>query len=681
LALTVLFTMSLKPRYTATAKVLVDPSYKDLLKPSYDSQFSNTDNFKVDSEVELIATDNVLLRVIRDNNLITDSEFGVSFKPQDSWLTRLNLARPTQMTGQRALAIALGNVANSIKVSREGLTYLISISVTSVDPVKAAKLTNALIAAYIQQQINSKVSQVVAGRQSLQVRADEASNALVRSEKKFDEFLAVNLDRIEKETGSNEISRLRTELERIHKDREEQSGRMKLAELSINSGDYSGVATALQDSAAAEFERQRKAITAELALSAENSARAIDLREELKKVEGSLKQRTTAQVDTLKQRVAAAEKKAGDVRQQLRTSILASNLPLEVLTTIYAMQQTSEIARIQYQNLLARIQELDAQATLQVPDSRVVSEALVPTSPTYPNQRVILVLAFCIALTLGGGLAVLREHFIGGFTSDEQVESVLRIPLASVMPRQVVGETIHSLADLTLTSPLSMFSEGVRRIRVKIEQQLFKRNGVKTPGTCDGIIILVSSTEPGEGKSTVSLSLARTLATSGKRVVLIDCDLRKPTVHKLLGLQPSTELVELLRGDEIPQLFTSITVKDPLSNLTVIIGGRIGDHATDELLMGDRISRLLGAAKKHFDYVVIDTPPVDPVVDSLYLARHADVIAFIVRWASTSQSLARKSVAALIENARPDTPVVGVLNQKEQTKIAGYYKYSGYYTK
>jgi capsular exopolysaccharide synthesis family protein len=311
-----------------------------------------------------------------------------------------------------------------------------------------------------------------------------------------------------------------------------------------------------------------------------------------------------------------------------------------------------------------------------------VSPALVPADPSFPRKGLILALAFAVCLGLGIGLAILREHFIGGFVSDEQVESALRIPLASVMPRQVSsGEIEHSVADLVISSPLSMFSEGVRRIRVKIEKVLFRHDGKRAIDSRDGIVILVSSTEPNEGKSTVSLSLARTLATAGKRAVLIDCDLRKPSVHKLLGLPPSTELIDLLKVSEVPQMFTSLTTTDPKSSLTVILGGRHGEHATDELLMGDRIARLLAAAKRHFDYVIIDTPPVDPVVDSLYLARHADVIAFVVRWASTSQTLARKSVAALVENARPDTPVIAVLNQKEQTKIAGYYKYSGYYTK
>lgn len=679
---TAVVTFTLTPKYTATAKILVDTSSKDLLNPNMGPSYSSADNARVDSEAEILNSENVKIRVIHDQNLISDPEFGVSLGTIDTWLTRLNLRTVQPATGHQALAIVLGNFGGSVSVRREGYTYIILASVTSTDREKAARLANALVDAYIQQQVASKVSQMVAGRRSLQIRANDANNTLIASEKQFDDFVNTNLDRIEKDSGSLDITRLRKELEHVRTERTQSSGQLEMAELSLKTGDYSDIVTSLQDAALGELEKQRRDLTSRISQSPADSAATIDLRAELKKVEDTLRQRTTAEVDTLKQVVAKADESESTMRDELRNSVLKANLPADVLTSLFSMRQNSQIAREQYQNLLRRIQDLDAQASLQVADSRVVSPALVPAGASFPNRRLMLMLAVMLGLGLGFGLAILREHFIGGFVSDEQVESALRIPLASVMPRQQsTADVTHSVADLVIASPLSMFSEGVRRIRVKIEQTLFKRNGGQAPDTRDGIVILVSSTEPNEGKSTVSLSLARTFASSGKRAVLIDCDLRKPSLHKLLGLPASTELIDLLKGSEMPQSFTSITTTDPMSNLTVILGGRHGEHATDELLMGDRIARLLAAARKHFDYVVIDTPPVDPVVDSLYLARHADVIAFVIRWASTSQTLARKSVAALVENARPDTPVIGVLNQKEQTKIAGYYKYSGYYTK
>lgn len=680
--LTTAVTFALTPKYTATAKILIDTSSKDLLNPDERVTSSNTDNARVESEVEILDTANVKIQVIHDQNLVSDSEFGVKLGLTDRILTRLNLKDPRSASGQEALSVVLKSLNNAVSVRREGLTYIISASVTSESPEKAARLANALVDAYIQQQLQSKVSQVVAGRRSLQVRANEANDAMVASEKQFNQFIDANLDRVEKESGSTEITQIRQELERIRDERADSAGRMDLAELSLRNGDYSALVETLKSSAVGELEKQRRELALQLENAPADNAATIDLRAELAKVEGTLKEQASTELRSLKQVVASADKSETEMRDKLLNTMLRTNLPPDILTSLFSMRENSQIAREQYQNLLRRIQDLDAQASLQVADGRIVSPALVPADPSFPRKGLILALAFAVFLGLGLGLAILREHFIGGFVSDEQVESALRIPLASVMPRQVSsGEIEHSVADLVISSPLSMFSEGVRRIRVKIEQVLFRQNGRRAADSRDGIVILVSSTEPNEGKSTVSLSLARTLATAGKRAVLIDCDLRKPSVHKLLGLPPSTELIDLLKGSEMPQMFTSITTTDPKSSLTVILGGRHGEHATDELLMGDRIARLLAAAKRHFDYVVIDTPPVDPVVDSLYLARHADVIAFVVRWASTSQTLARKSVAALVENARPDTPVIAVLNQKEQTKIAGYYKYSGYYTK
>jgi polysaccharide biosynthesis transport protein len=675
-------TFALTPRFTATAKILVDTSSKDLLNPDDRVNYSSTDNARVESEVSLLDTENVKIQVIHDQNLVSDDEFGVKLGLTDRLLTRLNLKNAKPVTGQEALGIVLKNLTNSVSVRRDGLTYIIAASVTSRSPEKAARLANALVDAYIQQQLQSKVTQVVAGRRSLQVRANEANDALIASEKQFNQFIDSNLDRVEKESGSSEISQIRQELERIKKEREDSSGRMELAQLSLKNGDYSALVETLQSAAVGELEKQRRELAEQLASAPADTAATIDLRAELAKVEGTIKEQANSELGSLKQAVTAADKNEAEMRDKLLNTMLRTNLPPDILTSLFSVRENSQIAREQYQNLLRRIQDLDAQASLQVADSRIVSPALVPADPSFPKKGLILALAFAVSLGLGLGLAILREHFIGGFVSDEQVESALRIPLAAVMPRQVSTADIeHSVADLVISSPLSMFSEGVRRIRVKIEQVLFRQGDKRIADSRDGIVILVSSTEPNEGKSTVSLSLARTLASTGKRAVLIDCDLRKPSIHKLIGLPPSTELIDLLKGSEMPQMFTSITTTDPASNLTVILGGRHGEHATDELLMGDRIARLLAAAKRHFDYVVIDTPPVDPVVDSLYLARHADVITFVVRWASTSQTLARKSVAALVENARPDTPVIAILNQKEQTKIAGYYKYSGYYTK
>jgi len=358
-----------------------------------------------------------------------------------------------------------------------------------------------------------------------------------------------------------------------------------------------------------------------------------------------------------------------------------------VLTEIYSLQQSSEISRNQYQKLKTRLLELDTQSALQLPDSRVVSAALVPTTASFPNSKLILALSFIVAVGLGVGLAVLREYFIGGFVSENQIEAVLKVPLSAIAPRQATGDEHHkltnptsSLADLMVTAPLSLFSESVRRLRLTLDQQERKHPAPKRQDSDEGAIIMVSSALPAEGKSTMALSLARAYALTGKRTLLIDCDLRKPSVNKHLNLEPNHDFIDYLRQDRSSATLTSLIMRDPLSNLTVLLGGRRSDIATDELVMSDKMGRILASARKHFDYVILDTPPVEPVVDGLYLARHADMIVFVIKWASTPQSSAKRAVAALKENKNPNAGIVTLLNQQDRAKMSGNYSYSGYYT-
>ena len=163
LVLTVAVTFSLTPRYTATAKILVDTSSKNLLDPDERVMSSNTDNARVESEVEILDTDDVKIQVIHGNNLVSDEEFGVSIGFADRLLGRLNLGSPHQASGQEALGVVLKKFGRAVSVRREGLTYIISVSVTSESPAKAAKLANALVASYIEQQVRSKISGALLG--------------------------------------------------------------------------------------------------------------------------------------------------------------------------------------------------------------------------------------------------------------------------------------------------------------------------------------------------------------------------------------------------------------------------------------------------------------------------------------------------------------------------------------
>ncbi len=674
--------LALKPVFTATALVLVDPSKKNLLEPEAQLGSSGSDSLRVDSEVELVKSETVLLAVARELDLANDGEFGLRLGLRDTLMAFFRIAEPTLPTGDEALKSIIGNLRDAVSVSRRGLTFLISVNAQSGRPEFAAQIANSVARNYIKQQLEAKVASTLASRDIIQARIADASAAVAASENAFDNFVDDNIERISEATGRTDFGAIRGEIDAVTRSRAQSASAADLAQRSLERQDWAAVANSLKDEAVANLERQRVALVTQLANAAEGTDEAVNLRSSLAGIESELQTAATDAVSALRQETASAQQRASELRTQLRNSILSSDLPSEILTSIYELQQNAEIARTNYQTLLTRQNDLDIQAFLQVADSRVVSEATPPASPSFPNPRVILLLSAVVGLALGIGLALLIENFVGGFTSEPQAESILKVPVITATPRQRQlkrnGVDTLSVADALVLAPLSVYSESIRRIRVGIDQAI-RRAREHSDTEAEGTVIVVSSAAPNEGKTTMALSLARAYALSGLSTLLVDCDLRKPSVHKQLGMEASEGLLEYLVGSDQSFDLKSIMTVDAGSGAQIVLGSRRSDIATDQLIAGKTLTRLITAARKNFDIVVLDTPPVGPVVDGLYLAGMADAILFVVKWSATPQQEVRSAISALVAAKSEATPVLVVLNQQDTNPRAYRGKYAGYY--
>jgi polysaccharide biosynthesis transport protein len=668
---------ALTPIYSSSALVLFDPSSKNLLEPETQLTSSSADSARIDSEVELLRSDNILLKVIAAENLTSDPEFGASLGLRNQLLIFLRLMQPALPTGEEALNQSLTKLRNAFTVQRRGLTYLISIQARSKSPATAARLANAIAQTYIADQLSSKVNSMLASRDILQARILQARDAIVASEGAFDNFITQNLQRITEDTGRTDIALMQTQIEQLQSARNQSADLVSAVNADIEAGNWQAIVTSLQSDALAELERQRDELSQSLSTTAEGSPTAVNLRAELAAIEGRLRQTSTEEVTALRDSINSSQDQEAGLRQNLRREVLGSSLSADILTQLYELQQRAEIARSQYQTLLSRSQDLETQANLQIADSRIVSAALPSQQPSFPNNPLILAMAALLSLGIGVGLAFLYENLIGGFMSEEQVEAVLKTRVATAVPREKPKSERDSLANLMVTAPMSVYSESVRRMRAAIEQVL-----QKTPHKAKdevGKVIMVTSTAPNEGKTTLCLSLARSYALSGRRTLLIDCDLRKPSVHRQLEFEPSQGLLEVLSDMNADSDLRTIMTADKVPGLTIIVGARRSDLPTDQLLAGQSFKRLISAARRSFDIVILDTPPVGPVVDGLYIAPHSDLIVFVTRWASTSQRDAKLALASLAQASGPDTQILTVLNQQNETRGSYRRKYGSYY--
>jgi len=603
---------------------------------------------------------------------------------RDQLLSFLRIKDAALPSGSAALQSVLNKLRSAVSIKRKGLTYLISVSATSVSPTNAADLANAVASAYITANVQAKVDNILIARNVLQSRINSASKSIVSAEQAFDVFIADNIDTITRETGRTDIGDMRKELDRINATKTSVLAVADLVSQNISLKNWVAVSKSLQDEALSELQRQRDKLNASLVAAATGSQKAINLRSELAKIDQNLLIKAQSGLSALKLSVAGDQAKASELRQQIRTSVVNSNLPADILAQIYQIQQNSDIARSQYQTLISRVRELDAQAQTQISDVRIVSKALPPSSPSYPNKKLILALAGMSALGLGVGLALLYENILGGFVSEGQIENVLKSRVVATVPHvtlpQIADRDAESIsaAELMLTSPLSPYAEAIRRLRAGIDNDLRRQHLENTNGQ-KGAVIMLSSAVPKEGKSTIALSLGRAYALSGSKTVLIDCDLRKPSLHKFLNIKRTTGLADYLADADNIGLLRDISVLDKETSLSVIVGSKRSDMPTDHFSAGAALERLINSARKQFDYVILDTPPIVPVVDGLYLAAHADVIVMVVRWATTSQGEAKETINSLQQVKRDGTDIISVMNQQERSPRGYRYKYAGYY--
>lgn len=570
-------------------------------------------------------------------------------------------------SGSNALASVITNVQEAIDVQRRGLTYIISISATSENPEKAATLANELSKSYIEGQLGSKISNVEISLSAVQKQITENETKVFATQKILDEFIADNLNKIAKTNSQTDFVELQSKLINLRQQRLTADIEKSWILKGLGGGELTSEFSDLKSEALRELKSQRDQIARRISEESSDSVSLTDLRNQLSLIEVEFKNKAALTLEGINRTISEVDSSISELRNELNSRIFSGDieLPDDLSAQLYRLSQQNKNTNAQYQRLLAKAQELEAESLLQIADSRVISAALPPGKPVSPNLIVIILAASIIALGLALAVAFIIENYDGGFTSADQIEEVLGLSLASTI-RTLPGNNLKSISEFVINKPLSIFSESFRTLRTSIEiatQNLPTNAGSSGEHGNVGKVIMVSSAAAGEGKSSISLSLARTLASSGSKTLIIDCDVRKPTIASHLNSPSGKSLTNLLfKGEITPQSVTDNIAIDHMTNLHAILAYK--DELDDVQLMLRFLpfESIIEAAKQEYDFVILDTPPIGPVADALKLAVYSDVILFVIRWAKTSQRVILQSLKR-IDAMVPDTPTLAVLNQ------------------
>jgi succinoglycan biosynthesis transport protein ExoP len=296
-----------------------------------------------------------------------------------------------------------------------------------------------------------------------------------------------------------------------------------------------------------------------------------------------------------------------------------------------------------------------------------------PGGKSYPNTRKVLLMALFAGLGLGIGGAFLKEMLRVGFANPREVEEALGVPVLGSVVKINKSQLVKDGKNIPLPYyqvhyPFSPYSEAMRTLRGSIHM-----SDVDRPPK----VIHVTSTVPGEGKTTIATSLAISAASAGRKSLLIDADLRHPAASQFFGLEKEKGLVDLLVGnttvDEVFRFHKDL-------KLTVIPAGSKSLNPPD-VLGSERMKVLIAHLREKFDYIVLDTPPVGPVVDAVIVASLADKTIFIVEWASTPRELIETAVHQVSTHKRIAGVVFNYVNLKRAKKYGGEYYYGKSYEK
>jgi exopolysaccharide transport family protein len=358
------------------------------------------------------------------------------------------------------------------------------------------------------------------------------------------------------------------------------------------------------------------------------------------------------------------------------------------------LQREADANRALYETFLARYKETSAQETLELPDARLVSKADIPIHPSFPKTTLILGFAGLLGVGFGGVLAFVLDSADHRVKSLRQAEEVTGVPTLAAIPIigtrelsnranrgrralenydpeaiQLLPTTMHPpLMRYALDEPTSLFAESVRAVRLAI-QRAARQEPTKS--------IMVTSSIDGEGKTTLAANLALSIASLGMRVILVEGDLRNPEMSRSLCPQAKVGVVEMALGHahvEQTLLF------DPPTGLAVLPAPPNPRGATNEFVFSDAMRNMLDHLRKHFDYVIIDAPPLVPLVDARALGEIADRVVLTIRWDSTPRDV----VAQALETLSPvqDHLLGTVLTRVDMHRLRDYdyYRSSSYLT-
>ena len=701
MALAAVYLYTTPPSFTAVAKLMIDSRKVQLFQQQSQQMVMGDDSWSVDSQVEILQSENVVLAVIKDLHLTEDPEFvapsdglirtimGLVSNPLELFKIFTGGSSEEQPSEFALTRAALGRLQSQLTIGRAGLTYVIVIGFRSHDPQRAAQVANAVAEAYIVDQLESKYEATRRAGTWMRDRIKELRDQSTNAERAVVDFKVKNniVAAAGKLMNEQQLSELNSSLIQTRAQTAEAKAKLDRINEILRSGVEVPDATVTDSLRNDVITKLRSQYLDFSRKEAEYSAKygsghlaVVNLRSQMREIRKVIVDELGRIAQTYRSDYEIAKARDESISKSLADIVSVSQTANQAQITLRELESSAQSYRALHDNFLQRYMESVQQQSFPITEARLITTATPPMGPSNPRTKLILMVAAAGGVIVGAGLGLLRDIADRVFRTSDQVASILHTDCIAVLPKVKGPVTLRSCQPRTdyggledriikrdqslfwavIDSPFSRFAESIRAIKIAADLNRSVK-GSK--------VLAFTASLPNEGKSTIAMALAQSIANVGGRVILLDADLRNPGLSRKLIPEAKVGLLEVLANQVRIEDALCVDPDTRLVFLPAVVNERMA-HSS-EVLACEATKILFERLRQSYEYIIVDLPPLAPVVDVRAMTHLVDSFVFVIEWGRTKIDVvehALRMAPSVYDN------LLGVVLNKADLNLFGRYE-------